>query len=226
MRAATPSARSVQSESVLDGKSRAIWPGSSRIRLAALAGALVLAAAIAVTVILLSGGGSSPSVPKYGSIPDWLPKASAPANSTIQASAAHPALAAVEGNTVSVALAHGRVLATVVGPSVPAAIAQQVEDDDDATTETAPCTFTITLASASGTVPINPTTFSLLDEQGQLHPFRMSVQGGGAVPKFVGPGQKVELILKTTLPEGEGALRWAPDGRNVVAGWIYGLELV
>ena len=39
------------------------------------------------------------------------------------------------------------------------------------------------------------------------------------------PGRTLTLTMKTTLPEGESALRWAPEGPRVIAGWVFGLEL-
>jgi hypothetical protein len=225
------------SNQALGTRSRASLPGSGRAR-AVVAVVALVAVVLVVAVVLTAGGGSSTSshasasasasasAAKYGTLPSWLPKAKVPVNRVVQASVAHPALSAIEGATVSVNLAHGRVLATAVGPAVPSSVSARVEKDDDAGSETALCTFTITLRAASGVVPINPTTFSLLDERGQLHPFRISaVGGGGALPSRVLPGRTVTLTIKTTLPEGEGALRWAPDGRNVIVGWVYGLEL-
>lgn len=222
------------SDQALGEASRAALPGSARARVLA---AVLVAAAVAVAVVLATSGGSSAhshagaashasaSSQKYGTIPSWLPKAKVPVNRTVQASAAHPALSAIEGATVSVNLGQGRVLATVVGPAVPSSVSSKVENDDDAGSDTAPCTFTLTFKAASGIVPITPTAFSLLDERGQLHPFRIAAAGGDPVPTRVSPGRTVTLTIKTNLPEGEGALRWAPNGRNVVAGWVYGLEL-
>jgi hypothetical protein len=117
------------------------------------------------------------------------------------------------------------VLATVVGPSVPAGVAEKAQDDDDGGSDTAPCTFTVTFRSASGVVPLDSGAFTILDERGQIHRLLVRSAGGGAPPARVTPGRPVTLMMAATLPEGEGALRWAPDGPRVIAGWVFGLEL-
>lgn len=61
------------------------------------------------------------------------------------ASPAYPWLA-IEGDTVSVQLARAHVLATAVGPAVP-------EEGHFPVPPATRCTFTFTLARASGTVP-------------------------------------------------------------------------
>jgi hypothetical protein len=116
------------------------------------------------------------------------------------------------------------VLATIVGPSIPEGVAEQAQRGDDGS-QTAPCTFTATFTSASGSVPLDPSAFAILNERGQIHHLLVTAADGGAPPAQVAPGQKVTLTMKATLPEGEGALRWAPNGARVLAGWVYGLEL-
>lgn len=196
------------------------------------AGVLVVAAIVAVglALVLGSGGGHPASAhaasanAKYGGLPSWLPKPKHKVDRVPSASAAHPWLSAIEGETVAVHLAGGSVLATVVGPAVPERIAERAEDgqDDD---ETAPCTFTATFASASGDVPLRAGDFTILDERGRSHPLRVRMADGGPLPARIVPGHPLTLTMKATLPEGEGALRWAPNGPKVLAGWVYGLEL-
>lgn len=182
---------------------------------------MVLVAAIGA--IVATGISSAPPV-RYGSIPDWLPKPTVPVDRVVEASAERPWLSAIEGDTVAVQLARGRVLATVVGPVVPAYVAQETQDDGE-DSDTAPCTFTVSFKSASGVVPIDANAFTILDERGQIHRLAVTAAGGGVPPARVTPGRPVTLTMRVTLPEGEAALRWAPGGPKVIVGWIFGLEL-
>jgi hypothetical protein len=189
---------------------------------------VVVVALAALGGVLLSGHDRSATPAtsaKYGGLPAWLPKPKVAVRRIVQASAAHPWLSAIEGDTVAVHLARGHVLATVVGPSVPAYVADRAQDDDDGDSDTAPCTFTVTFSSAAGVVPLDASAFTVLDERGQIHRLRVTSAGGGSAPARVTPGRPVTLTMAATLPEGEGALRWAPDGPRVIAGWVFGLEL-
>ena len=100
---------------------RAFGPGPRARLLAALAAFAVAAAAI--VVILTSGGGSHPhnaaASLKYGQIPSWIPQQAQPSDRIVSATAAHPVLAAVEGDTVLARLQAGSGYVTAVGPSVP-----------------------------------------------------------------------------------------------------------
>ena len=148
-----------------------------------LVGTAVLAAALAalVSLSLSSHGGSAAlrSSTRYGGLPAWLPKPKLAVRRVVQASAAHPWLSAIEGDTISVHLARGSVLATVIGPAVPAYVAERAQDDDDdGDSDTAPSTFTVTFRSASGAVPIDSGAFAILDERGQIHRLLVSTPGG------------------------------------------------
>jgi hypothetical protein len=160
----------------------------------------------------------------YGGLPSWLPRAKDPVGRIVKASATHPLLQGIEGETVAVRLARGSVEATAVGPAFPAAVSQrdQADPEDPAS---APCTFKVTFAAARGVVPIAAGAFSLLDEHGGVHPLIVTSAGGGPPPAAVRPGRTVTLTIKATLPEGEYDLRWAPDGPRVLVGWQASLEL-
>jgi hypothetical protein len=174
---------------------------------------------------LRSSGPSPASTTRYGGLPSWLPKAKIPVGRVVQASAKHPQLAVIEGDTVSVHLARGRVLATAVGPAVPAGAAEEAQDGHSDDAEVTTCTFTVTFKAASARVPINPSSFTILDEQGQLSHLGVSAAGGGSLPAAVAPGRTVALTLKSDLPEGEYILRWAPAGPKVLVGWEFNVEL-
>ncbi len=181
-----------------------------------LAAALVLAAAVGALAFLLWPDSRAPE--SYGGIPSWLPKPKVEVGRVVVASAAHPALA-IEGDTISVRLAHGRVAATTVGPSVP-------EEGQFPVPPTTPCTFTITLSRAAGIVPLKERAFTILDERGELHHPRVTGAGGAALPRVVAAGRSVTLTVRDVLPTGNGQLRWAPGGggRPVVS-WDFDVEI-
>ena len=195
--------------------SRAFGPGS-RTRLALLAAAL-LAAAGAATGAYLAFAGTASSGARYGQLPSWLPKATIPVNRVVTASATHPWLA-VQGDTVSVRLDRGRVLATTLGPAVP-------EEGRFPVPETTLCTFTVTFTAASGTVPIDAKAFTIEDERGHIHRPTVTRAGGGAPPARVAPGRTVTLTVKGVLPTGDGHLRWAPEGATPIVAWDFVVEI-
>jgi len=138
-------------------------------------------------------------------------------NQVVQASAAHPALA-IQGDSVSVDLASGRVLATAVGPTVP-------EDGRFPVPATSPCTFVVTFAAASGVIPISPAAFTFIDDRGNVRHPRVTAIGGGDPPRQVLPGRTVSLAVHDVLPTGDGGLTWAPDGGRPIVAWDFDVEI-
>ena len=161
-------------------------------------------------------GRSEPAAGGYGTIPSWLPKPKVPVGRTVEASASHRRLA-IEGDTVSVHLAHGRVLATAVGPAVPALTLPPPP--------TTRCTFIVTLASASGVVPLSARAFTIVDELGRLHRPLVTRRGGGPVPWRAGPGGPVTLVVRDVLPTGGGRLEWTPEGTQPIVSWDFDVEV-
>jgi hypothetical protein len=159
-----------------------------------------------------SGSGSG----TYGGLPSWLPKSTVKVGRVVSASAAHPKLA-IQGDTVAVTLADGHVLATAVGPVVP-------EEGEFPVPATSPCRFTVTFTRAAGVVPVSPATFTILDEQGQLHHPRVIARGGGKAPATVGQ-QTVTIVIKAVLPTGSGELRWSPGPGKPVVSWDFDIEI-
>ncbi len=195
--------------------SRAFGPGS-RIRLLAAGAIAAVAVAAGLGAYIAFRNDSSPAS-TYGQIPSWLPKATIPVDRIVTASAAHPWLA-VQGDTVSVRLARGRVLATTVGPAVP-------EEGQFPVPKTTLCTFTVTFSSASGSVPIRPSAFTILDELGHIHHPTVTRGGGGAPPSHVSPGHTVTLTVRDVLPTGDGHLRWAPEDAAPIVSWDFDVEI-
>jgi hypothetical protein len=230
--------------SAASGRSRAFGLGSRAARLALVATAVAIVAAVILATIATSSANhaapkrraANAAVPAsrssrsrapasdvrgapghYGYIPDWLPRPKIHVGWIVTASATHPWLA-VEGDTVAVNLAHGRVLATGVGPQVP----QQGHFPVPTTTF---CTFTVTLTSASGSVPLNPAAFTTRDEYGQLQSLHVTNQDGGPVPRAVEPGKTVNLAMSAVLPRGQGQLQWTPSGTKPIVSWDFEVEI-
>jgi hypothetical protein len=138
----------------------------------------------------------------------------------VEASAATPQLG-VEGDTMSVVLRAGRVTATLVGPSDTV----QGQYPPPATT---PCTFTLTLVDASGTVPINPGDFTIIDEQGNVHYPQVSAGAGAGVtppPAEAPAGGQITVLIRGVLPTGNGQVRWTGGGAAAIATWDFSVEI-
>ena len=164
-----------------------------------------------------SGSGPGSGSGKYGGLPSWLPKSTVKVGRVVSASPAHPKLA-IQGDTVAVTLAAGHVLATAVGPVVP-------EEGEFPVPATSPCRFTVTFTRAAGAVPVSPATFTILDEQGQLHHPRVTAEGGAKAPATVGAGQTVNIVVRAVLPTGSGELRWSPGPGKPVVSWDFDIEI-
>jgi hypothetical protein len=164
----------------------------------------------------LAACGGTSSAQAYGGLPDWLPTSTEAVHRVVEASAGHPQLG-VEGDTMSVVLPNGRALATVVGP-------YDTTQGQYPPPETTPCTFILTLDQVSGTVPIEPADFTLVDELGHLyHP---TVTLDGAPLPTTAPGGRV-LTVKAShvMPTGSGMIRWAPGGGEPIASWDFSIEV-
>jgi hypothetical protein len=135
----------------------------------------------------------------------------------VVASESRPWLA-IEGDTVAVHLNHGHVLATAVGPSVPA-------EGQFPVPPTTPASFQLTLTAASGIVPIAASDFTIMDELGRLHHPRVAIAGAGRLPSHVSPGRTLTLTLEDVLPVGNGQLRWTPEGSRPIVSWDFDVEI-
>jgi hypothetical protein len=191
--------------------------------------AVLVGAAIVVAVITATGGGRSQhrhtAALGYGRIPSWIPQQTQPSDRIVSATAAKPVLAAVEGDTVMAHLQAGSGYVTAVGPSVPAWAQNAAHAGHWTSSSLAPSTFTLTFAQPKGAIPLRAADFSILTAGGQIvHP-AVTLNGGAALPRTVQPGRPLNLTLRAKLPEGEGALRWGPNGRRVLVAWMYTLEL-
>ncbi len=156
------------------------------------------------------------SAPKYGALPSWLPTSTLAVHRVVEASAAQPQLG-VEGDTIRVIVSTGRVAATLVGPD-------DTIQGQYPPPETTPCTFHLTLADASGTVPIAPGDFTILDEEGNVYHPQVD-SDGAAPPAAVSTSGPVALRITSVLPTGSGQLRWTAGAATPVASWDYTVEI-
>jgi hypothetical protein len=176
-------------------------------------------AAVAVAVVLLalaaglSGCGSSND--KYGSTPSFLPKSEIKADSVLTGTVARPALTS-SGDAVLARLAGGSVLITVTGPDVPG---EGLPNQKENTT----CTWTVTISSAHGKVPVSLAAFTALDHLGAVsHP--VVVAGTPRPPAVVQAGATVRFSIRAVMRTGEGLIRWAPESHHILASWDFTVE--
>lgn len=148
----------------------------------------------------------------YRSLPTFLPHTNAPVDQIVTASLGHPQLA-TQGVGVRVNLPDGHVLATVTGPKVPPFVAPPPP--------VVTTTFTITLAKASGSVPIRLSDFSVTDQLGRT--YHLALIAGEAPPSSSAHGS-VAFHLTAVMPTGEGRLHWAPTGGAPVVSWDFIVE--
>ena len=161
---------------------------------------------------------SSPaSSSHYGGYPSFLPPATLHYHSDIALTGTvqRPALTN-QGDAVEVKTPHWSVLVTVTGPQVPG---EGLPYQAPATT----CTWVITMSGATGAVPISASDFTSIDDLG--HVYRpVLVPGQPKPPTTLLPGKTVSFELRAVEATGEGLMRWAPDGRNIVARWDFVVE--
>jgi hypothetical protein len=208
-------ASAMQDRSRAERRGSGRLPGSRRTR-GAVTVVVAIVVAIVITIVLSSGGDAKPTA-RYGGLPSWLPKPTAPTDHLVTATAAHPKLA-VEGDTVRVVLAHGQADTTVVGPQVP-------EEGKFPVPATSPCSFTVTMTRVRGDVPLRASDFTILAEDSHLYHPRVSGLHGGPVPSVVKPGQTVMLSIKAVLPTGGGQVRWKPESGPPVSSWDFDVEI-
>jgi len=211
-----PVARATGGSPAAPGGGRALAPGLPRSRAVAVVLAVLVIGALAVT---LTGRGSSTatSAARYGGLPSWLPRSPVAVGRVVTASAAHPALA-IQGDTVSVQLAHGRVLATAVGPSVP-------QSGHFPVPPSTPAAFVLTFARTQGTVPFRASDVTIVDELGVLHHPQVTALGGGPPPALITPGRPVSVRLTSVLATGNGNVKWAPAGPHPLVIWDFAVEI-
>ena len=173
--------------------------------------AAIIAALVVLSGCSAAGATPTPSGTGIGDWPTFLPTPSA--EGIAHGSPANPAMS-YAGSPVIVALDGAEMTVDVEGPSYPA--------DTKLGADRVACTFTVTLRSASTNVELRAARFDLLDHSGAVHPLRLIK--GTSIPRTLRPGQTVQVRLTTTVPSGEGFVRFYPKGSAAAAGWDYVAE--
>jgi hypothetical protein len=173
--------------------------------------------AVAVVSLALAGvlSGCGSSDDKYGSTPSFLPKSEIKADSVLTGTANRPALTS-NGDGVLARLSGGSVLVTVTGPDVPG-------EGLPTQKETTTCTWTVTMSSAQGRVPVSLAAFTALDHLGGVsHP--VVAPGTPGPPAVVPAGATVRFSIRSVMRTGEGLIRWAPESHHILASWDFTVE--
>jgi hypothetical protein len=177
---------------------------------------------IAALIAVLAGCGA-PAKPAaspaatFGGYPSFLPKDTLNYHSdtVLTGTAQRPALTS-QGDGVQVKTPQWSVLVTVSGPQVPG---EGLPYQASATT----CTWVVTMSGATVPVPISTADFTAIDDENNVYRPAF-VPGQPKPPTVLRPGQKVSFELRAVEAVGEGLMRWAPDGRNIVANWDFVVE--
>ena len=109
-------------------------------------------------------------------------------------------------------------MVTAVGPAVP-------EEGQQPIPATSPARFTFTIAAVHGSIPLSSRDFAFLGEHGERNGARVTLRGGGRLPRRVVAGRPVTLTLSAVLPTGNGQLRWTPMGGKPVVSWDFDVEI-
>jgi hypothetical protein len=153
----------------------------------------------------------------FGGYPSFLPPSTLHYHDdlVLTGTTRRPALT-TEGDAVEAKTRQWSVRVTVTGPQVPG---EGLPYQTPATT----CTWVVTMSGATGPVPISRSDFTSIDELG--HVYRPAfVQGQPVPPRILRPGATVRFELRAVEAVGEGLMRWAPDGQNIVAKWDFVVE--
>lgn len=190
----------------------------------------ILVAAIAgggVAVLLAHNGGARTVSPTVIAKQQLAALQKAPANPRyVVASLQTPQTTLVEGDTVKAVFQHGMVDVTPSGPTEPAAVEQAIQEGTWKDGRSSPGTFFVTYTNVQGTVPVAASGYKAMMPDSNYLPTKIRVKGGGKVPATLHPGQSLTLELHfKLLPQGEGALAWAPAKHMLMAGWDFEYEL-
>jgi hypothetical protein len=151
-------------------------------------------------------------------LPSWLPRAAVPAADRVLTATPRRPRLGIEGDTVAVRLLGGRAMVTAVGPAVP-------EEGQQPIPATSPARFTFTVSAVHGSIPLSSRDFTFLGEHGERNGARVTLRGGGRLPRRIVAGRPVTLTLSSVLPTGNGQLRWAPLGGKPVVSWDFDVEI-
>jgi hypothetical protein len=164
-----------------------------------------------------AAGGQASSAAAGGGYPTYLPSSTLNYHSdtVLTGTAQRPALTS-QGDGVEVKTPQWSVLVTVTGPEVPG---EGLPYQAPTTT----CTWIVTMSGGTGPVPVSASDFSSIDDENNVYRPAL-VAGQPKPPSVLRPGQKISFELRAVEATGEGLMRWAPDGRNIVAKWDFVVE--
>ena len=153
----------------------------------------------------------------FGAYPSYLPRSTVNYHSdtVLTGTVQRPALTN-EGDGVEVKTPDWSVLVTVSGPQVPG---EGLPYQAPSTT----CTWVVTMSGATGSVPVSTADFTSIDDLNHVY-WPQFVKGQPRPPTVLRPGMKVTFELRAAMVTGEGLMRWAPDGRKIVAKWDFVVE--
>jgi len=179
--------------------------------------ALLLAAPLALAGCSTAAKPTASPAATFGGYPSYLPKDTLNYHSdtVLTGTIQRPALTN-QGDGVQVKTSRWSVLVTVSGPQVPG---EGLPFQASATT----CTWVVTMSGVTGPVPISTLDFTSIGDENQVYR-PVFVPGQTKPPAVLRPGQKVSFELRAVEAVGEGLMRWAPDGRNIVAKWDFVVE--
>ena len=194
-------------------KGRVGRPGPSVVgRPAIVAIFAVLFAALGVGIYGLV---DQPKAQFAAGIDTYLAKHQPLTDRTLVGTMQQPALT-VEGDDVEVHAPGFSVLALVAGPVVPG---EGLPFRPNFITST----WTITLSDVHGRVPLAVADWDSIDYRRVVFKPYL-VPGEAKLPAFLTSGQHLRFELRAVMPVGEGLMRWAPNGHNIVAKWDYQVE--
>jgi len=161
-------------------------------------------------------GCTSPATPSStaGGIGDWPTFLPTPTDGGVATGSSVAPAMSYAGSPVVVALDDASVTVNVDGPSYPA--------DTKLGADSVTCTFTVTFRDATAAVDLTHAYFDVVDHAGGIH--RLTAAPASALPATLKPGAATVAKLVTTLPSGEGFVRFFVAGATAVAGWDYVAE--
>jgi hypothetical protein len=186
-------------------------------------------AALLCTLLLLALAGCSPAAAHpaaaaharhsqhLGGYPSFLPRSTLNYHSdaVLTGTLQRPALTN-EGDSVEVKTPRWSVLVTLTGPQVPG---EGLPYQAPSTT----CTWVVTMSRATGPVPVSAADFTSINDLSRVYRPAF-VPGQPRPPAILRPGRKISFELRAAQAVGEGLMRWAPNGRNIVAKWDFVVE--
>ena len=191
------------------GESRAVQPGSRARAIAVVVIFAILLGALGYGTYGIWANGHQGYA--AGNPAKWLPKQQLRTltDRTLVGTYASPAIT-VAVDDVRVKTPTFSAFAVVTGPSVPG---EGLSYQPDYITST----WTVHIWGVKGYIALSAKDFDSLDHtdtEYQLH-----VPQGSTMPTSVSTGQQVTFQLRAVVSTGESLVRWAPNGRNIVAKW-------